>query len=101
MTYFTHSLPTRLHRLLKNDQQQHLCGGLKGIEKESLRLGKDGLIAQTPHPIALGSALTHPSITTDYSEALIELITPAFSDINESLNYLRNIHQVVYAHLDE
>ena len=101
MTYFTHSLPTRLHRLLKNDQQQHLCGGLKGIEKESLRLGKDGLIAQTPHPIALGSALTHPSITTDYSEALIELITPAFSDINESLSYLRNIHQVVYSHLDE
>ena len=101
MTYFTNSPPTRLQQLLDNDQQQFLCGGLKGIEKESLRLGKNGLIAQTPHPIILGSALTHPSITTDYSEALIELITPAFSDITKTLDYLSNIHQFVYANLDD
>ena len=101
MTYFTKSLPTRLTQLLKNDHQQLLCGGLKGIEKESLRLGENGLIAQTPHPKALGSALTHPSITTDYSEALIELITPAFSDINDALGYLQNIHDFVYHNLDD
>ncbi len=101
MTYFTNTLPTRLQQLLDKDQHQLLCGGLKGIEKESLRLGKNGLIAQTPHPIALGSALTHPCITTDYSEALIELITPAFSDITDALSYLRNIHEVVYDCLDD
>ena len=101
MTYLTKSLPTRLTQLLKNDHQQLLCGGLKGIEKESLRLGENGLIAQTPHPKALGSALTHPSITTDYSEALIELITPAFSDIKDALGYLQNIHDFVYHNLDD
>ena len=47
----------------------------RGIEKESLRVNKQGKLAQTPHPRALGSALTHPLITTDYSEALLELIT--------------------------
>lgn len=94
----THS--ARLEQLIANNQQNLICGGLKGIEKESLRITKDGLISKARHPKALGSALTHPYITTDYSEALIELITPPFADINETLGYLRNIHQFVYQHLD-
>jgi glutamate--cysteine ligase len=100
MTNLNNALSTRLEQLNANGQQQLLCGGLKGIEKESLRISKDGLISQRLHPKALGSALTHPSITTDYSEALIELITPPSADIKESLDYLHNIHQYVYEHLD-
>jgi glutamate--cysteine ligase len=100
MTYFTDKFTKRLDYLLTNGHKDLLCGGLKGIEKESLRISKDGFIAHTPHPTALGSALTHPTITTDYSESLIELITPPFSDIKDSLAYLRNIHQFVYDHLD-
>jgi glutamate--cysteine ligase len=100
MTNLNNALLTRLDRLNANGHQQLLCGGLKGIEKESLRISKDGFIAQTPHPKALGSALTHPYITTDYSEALIELITPPFADIKDTLDYLHNIHQFVYEHLD-
>ena len=101
MTYFTNNkLSTRLDQLLTNGNQYLLCGGLKGIEKESLRIGKEGFIAQTPHPKSLGSALTHPHITTDYSEALIELITPPFTDVRDTLDYLLNIHQFVYEHLD-
>lgn len=80
---------------------QLLCGGLKGIEKESLRLDANGFIAQTDHPYGLGSALTHPHITTDYSEALIELITPPFVDIVDTLDCLRDIHRVVYQHLGD
>ncbi|MFI3158172.1 MAG: glutamate--cysteine ligase [Methylococcaceae bacterium] len=100
MTNSNNALLTRLDQLTANSHQQLLCGGLKGIEKESLRISKDGFIAQTSHPKALGSALTHPYITTDYSEALIELITPPFVDIKDSLDYLHNIHQFVYEHLD-
>ena len=100
MTNLNSALLTRLEQLNANGHQQLLCGGLKGIEKESLRISKDGFIAQTPHPKALGSALTHPYITTDYSEALIELITPPFADIKDTLDYLHNIHQFVYEHLD-
>jgi glutamate--cysteine ligase len=91
----------RLDRLITNNQQHLICGGLKGIEKESLRISKDGNISKTPHPKALGSALAHPYITTDYSEALIELITPPFTDIMETLGYLQSIHQFVYQHLDD
>ena len=52
----------------------------RGIEKESLRVRPDGTLATTPHPAALGSALTHPHITTDFSESQLELITGVHPD---------------------
>ena len=96
------SIPShnRLQLLLKNKQQSLIKKGLKGIEKESLRLSSQGFISQQTHPKQLGSALTHPHITTDYSEALMEFITPPFEDINETLDYMHNIHQYVYDNLD-
>ena len=50
----------------------HIQGMLRGIERESLRMQSSGFLSQAGHPQALGSALTHPHITTDYSEALME-----------------------------
>ena len=90
----------RLQKLLDNGQQHLLQSGLKGIEKESLRISNNGSIAQTAHPRALGSALTHDHITTDYSEALLEFITPPHSEIEDSLNFLTTIHQYLYANID-
>jgi glutamate--cysteine ligase len=77
------------------------AGGLTGIEKESLRVGTDGVIAQTPHPAGLGSALMHPWITTDYSEALLELITPPFVGPERALDFLACLQQFVYLRLDD
>ena len=71
-------------------------GIMVGLEKESLRVAPDGVIAFTPHPRALGSALTHPWITTDYSEALTELVTPPFASPREALDFLRDLHVFVY-----
>lgn len=73
----------------------------RGIEKESLRITPEGKLAQTPHPQALGSALTHGAITTDYSEALLEFITPVDPDIERSLDRLADIHSFVYQQLDD
>jgi glutamate--cysteine ligase len=73
----------------------------RGIEKESLRITPDGKVAQTAHPAALGSALTHPSITTDYSEALMEFITPVSQSIDASLRTLEEVHTYVYQHLGD
>lgn len=78
-----------------------LQGMLRGIERESLRMQRDGFISQAPHPNGLGSALTHPHITTDYSEALMEFITPPQSTIPQALNYLTDIHAVVHRHLEQ
>lgn len=73
----------------------------RGIEKESLRIDSDGQLAQTPHATALGSALTHPSITTDYSEALLEFITPVSTEIDGVLNELDTIHRFAFSALPE
>ena len=78
-------LEQRIHALLDSDAAATLAGIRRGIEKESLRITTDGTLAQTPHPAALGSALTHPYITTDYSEALLEFITPPSTELHKPL----------------
>ncbi|MEX0963254.1 MAG: glutamate--cysteine ligase [Pseudohongiellaceae bacterium] len=72
----------------------------RGIEKESLRVSTDGHISLSSHPQALGSNLTNPFITTDFSEALLEFITPAYSDIDECLKTLENIHRFTLQNLE-
>jgi glutamate--cysteine ligase len=91
----------RLGGLINSGQRGVLRGGLKGVERESLRVTPDGDIVASAHPHALGSALTNPNITTDFSEALIELVTPPFQQSWELLQYLCDIHQFVYRHLDQ
>jgi glutamate--cysteine ligase len=91
----------RLAAISNSREQQLLARGSRGLERESLRVTPEGRIAQTPHPAGLGSALTHPHITTDYSEALTELVTPTFPDNESLVDYLRDLHQFVYRHLGE
>ena len=71
-------------------------GMRRGIEKESLRAQPAGGLALTPHPAALGSALTHPSITTDFSESQIELVTGVHASVEAALEELTQIHQFTY-----
>lgn len=89
------------HSIFRQFAASDWNGFLKGVEKEGLRVDRNGFIAQTPHPEALGSALTHPSITTDYSEALLELITPVCSSTSEMLESLRNTHRFVQQNLGD
>ena len=92
---------TRRLALLGEEEHRALLGqGLRGIERETLRVDGDGHLAATPHPVAVGSALTHPQITTDYAEALMEFITPPEHDIATTLARLDSIHRFVYKRLD-
>lgn len=85
-------LNTRLQAL----SAERLRGIRRGIEKESLRVLPGGSLVQTPHPLALGSALTHPHITTDFSESQLELITGAHLSVAGCLAELGEIHQAVF-----
>ena len=78
-----------------------VLGIQRGIEKESLRVLADATLAHTPHPSALGSALTHPHITTDFSESQVELITGVHADVDACLNELREVHQFTERALGE
>jgi glutamate--cysteine ligase len=88
----TSSFTERLHSL----PRELLTRLRRGIEKESLRVRPDGSLATTPHPPALGSALTHPFVTTDFSESQLELITGVHPSADACLRELMEIHQIVY-----
>ena len=96
-----HVLPNRLEQLFKYGTSAHLAGAMRGIEKEGLRVDPAGTISRAPHPPLLGAALTNRYITTDFSESLLELITPALADPAAALGFLKTIHQYTYAHLGE
>lgn len=86
-------IETRLENFAGTEAARRIRRGRTGIEKESLRVTSEGHIAATPHPAALGSALTNPYITTDYSEALLEFITPPFPQLDDTLGFLEQVHQ--------
>lgn len=88
-------MSTLLQRLKALPATQ-LAAMRRGVEKESLRALPDGALALTPHPAALGSALTHPQITTDYCESQLELITGVHASVDDCVRELTEIHQVVY-----
>lgn len=80
------------------DHRGLLRQGLRGFEKECLRVGPDGRLSAAPHAAAFGSALTHPSITTDYSEALLEFVTPPLRHSEAGIAGLADLHAFVLRH---
>lgn len=89
-------------KFLKNESLWELFSMMKrGIEKESLRVDSKGQLALTPHHAKLGMALTHPYLTTDYSESLMELVTPAVDSYHKLHEFLVATHTWIYSVLDE
>ncbi|WP_269517786.1 glutamate--cysteine ligase [Alteromonas sp. BMJM2] len=73
----------------------------RGVEREALRINPNGTLAQTPHPKPLGSALTHESITTDFSESLLEFITPPEASSAKTIAQLKDIHRFVADNIED
>ena len=94
-------LNERLNKIQTTGAQTLLKNSLTGLEKESLRVNTEGSIADTPHPSVLGSALKNPWITTDYAEAMLELITPPCDRAHKSLDFLLDVETFVYQHLKD
>ncbi|HEY9066546.1 MAG TPA: glutamate--cysteine ligase [Burkholderiaceae bacterium] len=90
-----------IEKRLRALPQERLRGMRRGVEKESLRSLPDGQLALTPHASALGSALTHPHITTDFSESQLEFVTDVHASAQACLEELVQIHQFVYRVLQE
>ena len=91
----------RLESVYRKCSEAPLRGRMVGVEKECLRVAADGTLSVLPHPPGVGSALTHPSITTDFSEALLELVTPPFKDLSDTLKYLSDVQNFVYSKLPD
>jgi glutamate--cysteine ligase len=81
---------------LRHLSPERLRGMRRGIEKESLRADHSGELALTPHPAPSPAALTHPHITTDFSESQLEFITGVHADVDSCIAELTEIHQFAY-----
>jgi glutamate--cysteine ligase len=90
----------RLAALVNSRERGVLRGGRRGLERETLRVTAEGRVSARPHPPAFGSALANPHITTDYSESLLELVTPTFRDTGALRAYLGELHHFVQRRLD-
>ena len=93
----------KLARIIEKIEQAEAgvlsTGMRRGLEKESLRIDAEGVLSRQPHPTALGAALTHRFITTDYSEALLEFVTPATVGVEDLLTFLTQLHQFTYRNI--
>jgi len=95
------SVEDHLTKIINSQAVAALQSNLIGLEKECLRVNSQGHISQSAHPKELGAALTHPYITTDYSEALLELITPPSKSVDDALAFLSNTQKFVYNNLGD
>jgi glutamate--cysteine ligase len=94
-------LNKKLQYLSHPENLAAVCGIKRGIERETLRFQPNGALSQLAHPAVFGSALTHPYITTDYSESLMEFITPVSTDANKTITQLNDIHAFVAKNLGD
>jgi glutamate--cysteine ligase len=94
-------LQKQLDQLASSGAHLFLKGAMHGIEKEGLRVDRSGQLSQRPHPEGLGSALTSSNITTDFSESLVELITPVYADPETAIDFLKDLHSFTYCHLGD
>ena len=72
-----------------------LLKGQFGLEKENLRVSKDGKLALTPHPAIFGRKTENQFITTDFSESQVEVITPPLPSIEDAHDFIHTLHSVV------
>ncbi|MFY8273123.1 glutamate--cysteine ligase [Pseudoalteromonas sp. SSDWG2] len=94
-------LQQRLSALSAPSELAAIVGIQRGIEREALRTNKKGGLSTRPHPVAIGCALTNSMITTDFSEALLEFITPVSDDATQTLAQLRDLQKFTLSQLDD
>lgn len=91
----------RLKVLQEKSVKQSLLGIMHGVERETLRINRDGGLAQTPHQKELGAALTHEYITTDFSESLLEFITPPEVSVDKTIAQLTDLHKYTVSNIGD
>ncbi|MFD2118030.1 bifunctional glutamate--cysteine ligase GshA/glutathione synthetase GshB [Paenibacillus yanchengensis] len=92
---------TNLQLLLDLSLNKAVFDGEFGLEKENVRVDRHGRLALTPHPSAFGEKLNNPYIQTDFSESQVEMITPVFTSITETHQFMESIHDIVTLELEE
>lgn len=76
------------------EYKNKLLKGNFGVERETLRIDREGKLALTKHPKVFECKISHPYITTDFSESQIELITPTVNTVEETYSFLNLLYDI-------
>ncbi|WP_373484280.1 bifunctional glutamate--cysteine ligase GshA/glutathione synthetase GshB [Acetobacterium sp.] len=87
--------------ILKTMTPENILTAGFGLEREALRITQQGKLAMTPHPLIFGDKLENPYITTDFSESQVELVTPVFSSVDETYDFLETLTDIVIGEIGE
>lgn len=90
-----------VQQLIDHNLNKELMKGQFGLEKENVRVDRDGKLALTPHPKAFGNKLDNPYIRTDFSESQVEMITPSFGSIDETYLFMEALQDIVSLELND
>jgi glutamate--cysteine ligase len=96
----TLSLTDYIGAFSQSENLASLAGIGRGIEREALRILPEGKLSEHGHYHQLGSALTHNQITTDYSETLLEFITPVSYSPDEAIAQLQDIQKYTFDNIE-
>lgn len=91
----------KINRIKNIITKNEILAGQFGLEKEGLRVTKDGKLSLKPHPPIFGDKLKNPYITTDFSESQIEIVTPSFNSIKKAYQFLSFIVDIVNTNIPE
>lgn len=86
---------------LKKFTKEEILAGSYGVERELLRVDDKGNLSLKPHPKVFGNKLKNPYITTDFAESQVELVTPAFSKVEETYNFTNVLYDIISMHDEE
>lgn len=81
--------------------REDLLKGNFGLERETLRVDGEGKLALTKHPEVFECKISHPYITTDFSESQIELITPVLNTLEELHSFVNSLYDITVLELKD
>ncbi|MGL4761908.1 MAG: bifunctional glutamate--cysteine ligase GshA/glutathione synthetase GshB [Sarcina sp.] len=96
------TLQDRIKNKIKDDKlNRYLTFCNFGLEKENVRVNKDGTLALTKHPKIFGDKKKNPYITTDFSESQVEVVTPPCNTIDEVYDFIGALNDIVSLELKD
>lgn len=88
-----------IQSFLSNTSKETILDNQYGMEREMLRV-VDKSNSMHPHPSVFGYKTKNSYITTDFAENQIEVVTPIFESIRETLDFNEALYDIVANELE-
>lgn len=88
-----------LNKIAKNSLLDGLIECNYGLEKENIRVTKNGEISLKSHPKVFKE--DNPFIKRDFAESQMEMVTPICPSIDEAYNFMENLNNIASLELED